>query len=468
MEEYTQITLDEWTEWKEDIRRKLQETAQNFVYIGYRLRQIRDSGMLDGCSDIFEFAYKEYGLGKSTVSRFIAINEKFSEGGYSLEMKSEYQAIGSSKLSEMLTLTEAECQLITEKTTVKEIRELKKFTRQQDQEPEQEEPEEKINYTPMQKCIIDMFSDARGQQDLAQILELLQNAELDALQKAAELINPADYRTHKKGIIFLFLYDWKTGIKYKLMTKPEPECMTWVEFLTEINNIYGECYQENGPKVWENFYQQKAEKTQENQSLEAPVATSQQDQKGEENEAPLEGTNRVDTGVQNQEESGTSNDTDIQPTLDGGEGERELLPDKEGEGAPGGAESAGQEDSTPEWKEEQKQEVENNVEPQIPGQDNILNHPEYLTPEMQQEMEREKALERDNNEKITEPDRTVGQASARAGTLVGDLYRIFCFNRGEWSVSERRMVKAKEQAEELATICSQLLTYTEDGWIRAD
>lgn len=66
MEEYTQITLDEWTSWKEDIRRKLAETAGNFVYIGYRLKQIRDSGMYDGASDIFEFAQKEYGLGKST------------------------------------------------------------------------------------------------------------------------------------------------------------------------------------------------------------------------------------------------------------------------------------------------------------------------------------------------------------------------------------------------------------------
>ena len=51
MEEYTQITLDEWTSWKEDIRRKLAETAGNFVYIGYRLKQIRDSGMYDGASD---------------------------------------------------------------------------------------------------------------------------------------------------------------------------------------------------------------------------------------------------------------------------------------------------------------------------------------------------------------------------------------------------------------------------------
>ena len=106
MGEYTQVTLAEWLEWKEDIRRKLQETAQNFVYIGYRLRQIRDSGMLDGCEDIFAFAQKEYGLGKSTVSRFIAINERFSEGGCSLELRREYQAIGSSKLSEMLALTD--------------------------------------------------------------------------------------------------------------------------------------------------------------------------------------------------------------------------------------------------------------------------------------------------------------------------------------------------------------------------
>ena len=56
MEVEGQITLDEWMQWKEDIRRKLKETAGNFVYIGCRLRQIRDSGMLDGAADIFEFA----------------------------------------------------------------------------------------------------------------------------------------------------------------------------------------------------------------------------------------------------------------------------------------------------------------------------------------------------------------------------------------------------------------------------
>lgn len=436
MEEYTQITLDEWTEWKEDIRRKLQETAQNFVYIGYRLRQIRDSGMLDGCSDIFEFANREYGLGKSTVSRFIAINEKFSEGGYSLEMRKEYQAIGSSKLSEMLTLTEAECQLITEKTTVREIRELKRFDRQQDQEPEQEEAKPEISYTPLQKCIIDMFSDARGQQELAQIMELLQDAELSTLQKAFEIINPGEYRSNKKGIVFLFLYDWQTGIKYKLMTKPEPERMSWVEFLTEINKIYGECYQKNGLKVWENFYQQKDQKTQENQGLEATVATSQQDPKGEENEVPVERNNRVDTSVQNQEKLGTNNDTDIQPALDGGEGERELLPDKEGEGAPGGAEST--------------------------GQDSILNHPEYLPPEMQ----REEAPERQDIEAIEHATPIVAEYMKEAAYLSDRVFQTLFYWNGE-SISTERVELVKKHLEELNTICDQLLDLAVDGWIRA-
>lgn len=463
MEEYTQITLDEWTEWKEDIRRKLQETAQNFVYIGYRLRQIRDSGMLDGCSDIFEFANREYGLGKSTVSRFIAINEKFSEGGYSLEMRKEYQAIGSSKLSEMLTLTEAECQLITEKTTVREIRELKKFDRQQDQEPGQEETKAEVNYTPVQKCIIDMFSDARGQQDLAQIMGLLQEAEIVALQRAAEIINPGEYRSHKKGIVFLFMYDWRTGIKYKLMTKPEPECMSWVEFLTEINNIYSECYQENGAKVWENFYREKDQKNQENQGIEPSVATSQQDRKGEENEALVEGNERVDTSIQDQEGTSTGDDIEIRPDTDGGEGERELLSDGEGEGEAGGAEGSRQENSTPEWQEEK---VEEDPEPQIPGQDNIMYHPEYLPPEMQQKEEPEEAPERQDVEVVENTTPKVMECMEEAGYLSEKVHQMLDYWNGE-SISTERVKLVKENLEKLLTICNQLLDTAEDGWIKA-
>lgn len=336
MEKYTQITLTEWLSWKEDIRRKLQETAGNFVHIGYRLKQIRDSGMYDGCQDIFEFAQKEYGLSKSTVSRFIAINEKFSEGGNSLELRAEFRGIGSSKLSEMLTLPDADCALITEKTTVKEIREMKEFNRQEvpveeleeaqdsccdvatesleaivntEAETDAEEPEkaqeqqevscsENVNtcgedsfsrpqendnavraYTPLQKCIIDFFSGSARRQALCQVMDILTGEAAEGgLKAAAEVVNPGGYCTHKKGLVFMFMYNWDQGVKYKLMTAPEPISMSWPEFLREVQEIYLPAYESRPEDVWAEFYE-KSEQTSEKpeQVSEKPEQEEQED-----------------------------------------------------------------------------------------------------------------------------------------------------------------------------------------------
>ena len=336
MEEYTQITLTEWQQWKEDIRQKLSETAGNFVYIGYRLKQIRDSGMYDGAQDIFEFAQNEYGLGKSSVSRFIAINEKYSEGGNSLNLKEEYRNFSSSKLSEMLTLTDNECQLITEKTTVKEIRELKNFVKEevpeellkQDEasteqnevlpeqnqenayrdEPKAYENQEKTNdkpetqYNALEKCIIDLFKDKRV--ILNKVMKLLSwsGEYSENYREAMELLNPSGQSSHKKGIIFLFMYDWNTGVKYKDLRLVAPVCMSWEEFLNQTYAIY--CKYIDDQDVYEAFYgkevpeeapqnepekepeikEEKAEEIRQNQGFEDSVATSQQDEKKEKND----------------------------------------------------------------------------------------------------------------------------------------------------------------------------------------
>lgn len=327
------------------------------MHIGYRLKQIRDSGMYDGCQDIFEFAGREYGLRKSIVSRFIAINEKFSEGGNSLELRPEYRNLGSSKLSEMLTLPDADCALITERTTVKEIRELKEFNRQDvpeeviegeavvtsqqnrsdtvnticEGDPEREEnepnmgqtsperetseteqetnedqngekgqqaaaedrPVDRVNtvcegdpgdvdkyvekpavqqasYTYLQKCIIDFFQAPKNKNALNRVMSILGTETSErAMRIAAEAVNPGDYCTHKKGLVFLFMYDWEHGIKYKLLTAPEPIAMTWETFLQEIQDIYSKAYEVNSEDPWGVFYQQKAEQ-------EAPKAEQSQ------------------------------------------------------------------------------------------------------------------------------------------------------------------------------------------------
>ena len=126
MEEFHQITIQEYLDWKEDLRRRLAEAANNFVGIGFRLKQIRDSKGYeqDGYTSVFDFAAQEFGISTSQASRFMAINDKFSKGGNSLEMPEEYTKLGPSKLSEMLTLPESDYQYITEGTTREQIREL--------------------------------------------------------------------------------------------------------------------------------------------------------------------------------------------------------------------------------------------------------------------------------------------------------------------------------------------------------
>lgn len=307
MEEYTQITLDQWTQWKEDIRRKLSETAGNFVYIGYRLKQIRDSGMYDGAADIFGFAQKEYGLGKSTVSRFIAINEKYSEGGNSLELKEEFRSFSSSKLAEMLTLPDSEIKMITEKTTIREIRELKAFNSQIPEEAagageviEAAGQPQEAEWSPLEKCLIDFFKGRKAV--LNDVIKHLE-AEKPEYKQAAELMAPSGQASHKKGIVFLFMYDWDRGIKYKLMTEQEPISMDWPEFLNTVYHIFGTC---DRTDIWKDFYgeleeneKQKEEKQEsekkenvknvhQNESIqgkEESVATSQQEDKSEEQEA---------------------------------------------------------------------------------------------------------------------------------------------------------------------------------------
>lgn len=365
MEEYRQITLDEWTQWKEDIRRKLAETAGNFVHIGYRLKQIRDSGMYDGAADIFAFAEKEYGLGKSTVSRFIAINEKYSEGGNSLELKEEFRNFSSSKLSEMLTLPDSEVALITEKTTVREIRELKAFNSQKPEEtretagggtgrPAEAAGGEEREWTPLEKCLIDFF---KSRKDM--LNEVIKHLEADppAYKDAAERMAPSQ-ASHRKGIVFLFLYDWNTGVKYKLMTKPEPVSISWAELLNMIYGIYGTCEPDD---VWSDFYkepegQKETEKaqtektafTESNQGLE-PVATSQQNeekkQEKESDEAPenqneTAGNQNGQEAAGNDDEESRENETPAAACADSepdGEPSADVEPADKEDGAAGGA-----------------------------------------------------------------------------------------------------------------------------------
>ena len=112
---------------KEGIRRRLEGAAEDFFMAGYFLRQVSENALFveDGYKNIWDFAKGEYGLSASSASRFMAINARFSVDG-GRRMAERYAGMGVSKLQEMLGLPDGELEKVTQETTVREIRAMKK------------------------------------------------------------------------------------------------------------------------------------------------------------------------------------------------------------------------------------------------------------------------------------------------------------------------------------------------------
>ena len=101
---------------------------EGYMEMGYILKMARDTDILreSEYSGYEEFAEKRYGLDKGTVSRYIRIVERFSEGGNSHVLKDNYKNMGFAKLSIMLHMPDAIAEELMDslsKTEVQAIRE---------------------------------------------------------------------------------------------------------------------------------------------------------------------------------------------------------------------------------------------------------------------------------------------------------------------------------------------------------
>ncbi len=108
------------------IKKGIARIGHSFLTVGYYLKYIRDRRLYSPkYNSISEYALNELGMNKSTVSRFIAINDRFSLDGNSKEFQDRYKMFTVSQLSEMLALTDEQLEAVTVTTTVAQIRELK-------------------------------------------------------------------------------------------------------------------------------------------------------------------------------------------------------------------------------------------------------------------------------------------------------------------------------------------------------
>ena len=129
MEEYHQITLNEWMDMKDQLRRELNNVRQSYIRVGYVLRRMEDTRAYEaeGYKSVAEFAEKEHGLKPSTTSRWMAINREYSLDGYSMQLDPKYIDMNASQLTEMLGLPMEDRDMIRPETKREDIRELKRL-----------------------------------------------------------------------------------------------------------------------------------------------------------------------------------------------------------------------------------------------------------------------------------------------------------------------------------------------------
>lgn len=116
-----------YQEYKRELDAVLTRTAEDFVQIGYLLKVARNTDILaeSGYATVTDFAKAEYGIDKTQVSRFISINDRFSEGGYSDHLLPNYKGFGYAKLTLMLQIPDEINEALPPTLSKAEIQDIK-------------------------------------------------------------------------------------------------------------------------------------------------------------------------------------------------------------------------------------------------------------------------------------------------------------------------------------------------------
>lgn len=220
--EYHQITLNEWMGMKDQLRRELNNVRQSYVRVGYILRQMDDSKAYEagGYKSVAEFAEKEHGLKPSTTSRWMSINREYSLGGYSETLDPKYIDMNASQLTEMLSLPMEDRNLITPDTSREDIRELKRFNK------EESRTEAAAVSSPTQEAFIEFLQ--KNPQEAAAVRALIQAGTTDA-GHLSEAAAPGGTKMFRSGTKFITFTPGAPDIKVKVFGEGISS-VSWSEF----------------------------------------------------------------------------------------------------------------------------------------------------------------------------------------------------------------------------------------------
>ena len=351
MKELSEIR--EYEQFKEALGTELRNQAEGFVRTGYLLKVARDTDILkdSGYETVAEFALAEYGLSKDIVSRYIAINDRYSIDGYSEFLQEKFEGYGVAKLQEMLTMPDSVVELMSPDMTKREIQDIKKEVKDAEKISELEiylegEAPDQEHMTTLQKVIHKYFHEQKEQYIS---LEEVISAKLslhDAIEKVLNVLAPSGIavkavRVQGVGKLIISFKGKENDIEMLNVITNEKESITWKQFLGDMVATFGgRASVQDWERIYGESFEEKEELQKENNSKVAPV---QQPVKKEKPAAVIE------------------------------------------------------------------------PEQQIEGQDNIMNHPEYLPEGMQAQNEEEKE---DGEQTDTDTVTGLPEGSGAAGDAV--------------------------------------------------
>ena len=245
-----------YEEYKQAVNAVLNRTVEDFVLTGYLLKKGRDTDILknSGYSNVNEFAWAEYKLEATQVSRYIRINDRFSEGGYSPKLQEHYQGFGYAKLALMLTLPDSVAEELTPAYSKSEIQQVKEEIENEEKITDIEvilegEKEEQRDLNNLEKAIHQLCMD-----EPELYLQLHETVRTTCgTQYLKEILAPDgdkiySVRPQGAGRIMLYLNDEKEEVTLQIVRQGVKEKYTWDAILSYLTLITD---QEDGRKNWE-------------------------------------------------------------------------------------------------------------------------------------------------------------------------------------------------------------------------
>lgn len=268
--EISRASYMDYKEYKAALDAELQQSAESFVRIGYMLKLARDTDILagSGYTSVNEFARQEYNIDKTMVSRFISINDRFSEGGNSDRLQEQYRGFGYAKLSIMLQLPDAVNEEITPAFSKAEVQAIKDEVDEERKvtdievmiEPKNEAQEKMENN--LDKAVYQLGHD--NPELYAELQEVLLNKWEESTWNNAiqEVLAPSgegifSIRIMGIGRLLLSVKDLERDITLTNIRTGDKETYTWEQMAKAVKNImrfyciakeaYEEVYDEKFP-----------------------------------------------------------------------------------------------------------------------------------------------------------------------------------------------------------------------------